>query len=356
MPGPWHKAQPAHTTIGVRPKNASLINMPELYPKPGEIPIPMAIPQNLRDYQMAAAANPGLEHFAQRQFMIHPGFLNRPHLMNGNRPMYMSAPSSHNVNNSVQTQPSTSTANMSPYHGYGAGILPSPNMNSAQQHNGMMNGMDNKNGVDMSAGQRPGLVPSMPASSGTTVTISTASPAAQPTPSVATSQHSCTSCGCPGHSNPATYPYQVPQMPPQNLWHAPFSNGLLPIHLQHAFLPHHPFAPNGLNQDVMFPTPYGLSQLAQPGVANGIPNLVYGYNLANLYQNAANSRKPKKMTNCHNCGSSKHAAQDCTENSMETMSGQYDTVKKNSVTQNSALFTIKFEQIGITIIKVKYLE
>lgn len=299
--------------------------MPEHYPKPGEMPIPMAVPPHLRDYTLAAAANPGLEQLAQRPYMIYPGLLNRPPIINGNRPMYISAPSSHTVNSSLQTQPSMSTANMSPYQGHGGGIMPSPSVNGAPQPNVIVNGIDPKNGIDI--GQRPPMIPSMPASSGTTATVTTASPSSQPTPSIATTQHSCTSCGCPGHSSPATYPYQVPQIPPHNLWHVPFSNGLLPIHYQHAFLPHHPFPPNGLNQDVMFQHPYGLSHLAQPGMANGIPNLVYGYNLANLYQNAANTRKPKKMTNCHNCGSSKHAAQDCTENSMETMSGRYNSGK-----------------------------
>lgn len=323
MPGPWHKAQPAHTThIGVRPKHANMINMPELYPKP-EIPVQMPIPQHLRDYAaMSAAGHPGLEHF-QRPFMYYPGLMNRPQLMNGNRPMYISAPSSHAVNGNLQTQPATSSANKQGFQGHPGGIPPSPSMNGIPQPNVIVNGSDPKGGIDLCAAQRPPLIPNVPTSSSTAVTVTTASSSAQPTPSVATSQHSCTSCGCPGHSSTTTFPYQVPQIGPQNIWPVPFSNGLLPLHLQHAYIPHHPFPPNGLNQDMMFHPQYGLSHPGQQAVGNGIPNLIYGYNMCNIYPNGTNSRKTKKITNCHNCGSSKHSAQDCKESSMETMAGHF---------------------------------
>ena len=322
VPGPWYnKAQPAHTMVGVRPKH--VINMPENYLKPGEIPIPMAVPQHLRDYTMAASGNPAFEQLGPRpSYMIFPGLLNRPHIINGNRAMYMSAPSSHTVNSHLQTQPITSAANKPPFQGHTGGVPPSVSVNGVPQPNVIVSGTDAKAGMDMGTSQRPPLMPNIPTTTSTTVSVTTASPSVQPSPSVTTSQPSCMSCGCPGHSSPATYPYQVPPVPHQNVWHVPFSNGLLPVQLPHAYIPHHPFPPNGLNQDMMFHPPYGLSHPGQPGVGNGIPNLMYGFNFCNPYPNPANNRKTKKIVNCHNCGSSKHSAQDCTENSMETMAGE----------------------------------
>ena len=321
MPGPWYnKAQPAHTSIGVRPKH--VIHMPDNYPKTGEIPIPMAIPPHLRDYTMAATGNPILEHMGPRpSYMIFPGLLNRPQLMNGSRAMYMSAPSSHTFNGNLQTQSIASAANKPAFQGHASAAPPPHSANGVPQPNVMVNGTDTKAGVELSNSQRPPPVANIPTSTSTTVSVTTATPSVQPSPSVA-SQPSCMSCGC--HSNPATYPYQVPQIPHQNFWHVPFSNGLLPVQMPHAYIPHHPFPPNGLNQDVMYPQ-YGLSHPGQPGVANGIPNLMYGYNFCNLYPNATNGRKAKKVVNCHNCGSSKHSAQDCTENSMESMAGELVT-------------------------------
>ncbi|KAL4235175.1 Zinc finger CCHC [Mactra antiquata] len=333
-----YKAQPAH--MNIQSQSKFLINMPENSFKGGaQSFVPMVMPQQLRDMTMPSTASQpnynmstGSDYMGQRSmYLLHQN----PHIftrnlfgqmnMSGSRPMFPpgAMTTGLNVNQSlVQPQPS---------HVNGS----APSVSCSKMFHGppVPVNMDRKptnmamNGVDSNVGNQPTTSESCNhrsqnssvnnvTSSSTTVTNMSSGVTATPNPSA-----SCSSCGCPGHSTQTQHPIPFMQ---HTVWPNPYSNGLLqvPAMPHPLFIQGHLPYPNGLNQDMIYGHQYGMQQAAAQGMP-GVPNVMCGYNYNNqgIPSGVHNQKKPKKL-NCHNCGSTKHSARDCSEVSMEAMAGQ----------------------------------
>lgn len=125
----------------------------------------------------------------------------------------------------------------------------------------------------------------------------------------------CANCGWHGQM-------QVPVI--QHLWaNNIYPNGFVPLQqITPVYMTNTPFSLNGITQDIN-PTVIVMAHPATQGVAS-VPNLTYnnyGYN-SYVPQGGGNSQRKQKKLNCHNCGSSKHSANDCTDGTMEAMSGE----------------------------------
>lgn len=333
-----HKAQPAHMNFTL-PRSHTVTLTDNSYKTMPQTGLSVVLPSHVRDLSSAGVYT----DMGSRQVYVQnvPGFINRSQLnpqlnqMNGSRALYTPSVvnAGMNVNQTlVQTHASLSgvggssvtTVNSKMYQGPPGILAPAPvaTPTPTQQvrvleKSALVNGNENnsqsqpQSSADLCTHRNPQLITtSTPSSS--TVTYSTAS-------QMATGRSSCTTCGCTGSHAPQLSA-GVQYMP--QIWHNNmYPNGILPVsQFPQFYLPPAPYV-NGLNQDVINSAMLGMSHPGTAGIAN-VPNVIYNY--CNSFVPPVGTfgqRKPKKL-NCHNCGSSKHSANDCTEGSMEAMSGE----------------------------------
>ncbi|XP_052230431.1 zinc finger CCHC domain-containing protein 2-like isoform X2 [Dreissena polymorpha] len=158
------------------------------------------------------------------------------------------------------------------------------------------------------------VAPSVPSS--VTLTYSSSSPTLASTrSSCAVSVCQCPSCpsrnGQPSihYAQPNFHHYQHPQFF-QYSHHMPmYPMPYMPV------LNHNGFTQDMLSQPMFYSYGAGLAFPGMPGGYNAFSSN------GGLVNTADMQRKVKRM-NCHNCGSDKHAATDCTESSMQTQLGQ----------------------------------
>lgn len=125
---------------------------------------------------------------------------------------------------------------------------------------------------------------------------------------------SCKSCGCMGHNNVQPAHGNIQYVPPI------YNNTVVTVPTQ--FTPY--LVQPGINGLAPEPVNMAMLGMAHPGTHGviNVPNC--GHSNFNNFASPVGGhcqRKFKKV-NCHNCGSSKHSASDCTERSMEALSGQ----------------------------------
>lgn len=333
-----YKAQPAH--MNMQSQSKFLINMPENSFKGGaQSFVPMVRQQQLRDMTISSASNQqnynmttGGDFMGRSMFL----FQHNPHVftrglfgqmnMSGARPMFPpgAMTSGPGVNQTLmQPQPSpinggTQSVNCGKmFHG-----PPIPVNVDRKPTNMTMNGVDSnaisQTQTSESCSQRSqtNSVNTVTSNSSTVTHTSGGITATTNRPA------SCSSCGCPGLSTHPQHPIPFMQ---HTMWPNPYSNSLLPVPALHhpLYIHGHVPYPNGFNQDMIYGPQYGMQQAAPQGMP-GAPNVMCGYNYNNQGASTSvyNQKRPKKL-NCHNCGSTKHIAKDCTEVSMEAMSGIY---------------------------------
>lgn len=108
---------------------------------------------------------------------------------------------------------------------------------------------------------------------------------------------------------------------------SPGSNGLIPTPIPHN-LPYRytypPHFPNGMNTEFLYANQAPNYRIFQQGqTPMPFTGFIYGCNPYNpTYQNSNSNLSESKKLYCHNCGSSKHHAGECSENSMDSMSGK----------------------------------
>ncbi|KAL5021882.1 hypothetical protein ScPMuIL_001037 [Solemya velum] len=110
---------------------------------------------------------------------------------------------------------------------------------------------------------------------------------------------------------------------------SPGSNGLIPTPMPHNVqyrYTYPPHFPNGMNTEFLYANQTPNYRIFQPGqTPMPFTGFIYGCNPYNqTYQNSHSNMSKSKKLYCHNCGSSKHHAGECSENSMDSMSGNYN--------------------------------
>lgn len=311
-----YKAQPVHANIPTPSK--FLINMPDNFKGGAQSLVPMVMPQHMRDISMMSghqgySMSPA--DLGQRSMFYLPNgqaMLARSHFnpvnMTGPRHVFPpGAPVNHTLVPSphpVMNGSAPTGNNGKGFHGTQSVVSPAPMPASlaGKSPNVIMNGVDNSINAESCTHRPPAIAVS--SGSGNTGPTSRAP--------------SCTSCGCPGH-NQAPQPVPLmPQIHHTNMWHSPYSNGMLPM--QHLYVHHNPY-PNGFNQEMLYNPMYGVSH---SNTTASVPNVICGYNNygSHVTVGGGYSQKRTKKLNCHNCGSAKHLAADCSEVSMEAVSGK----------------------------------
>ena len=340
---PYNKAIPAHTNLGIPPKY--IVNMPENSFKGG----PMSIPQHLRDVTMTTGTNFhgygmfAADHSHRPVFPVmgghppaifsrsHMNFVPKPVIQSG---LLTSAQSPPVTGSQVNVSSNNSAGKLIP--GNPGLVLPVPTLAVPTTHSLQTNSVGNVNSIDtcghnqsqINSESSPNLrIPVISTQSTTTnmsVTQSVAGPSQSASHCSQTLRSGCSLCGCSGHSSSTTPLHNMPPAP-QNMW--PLSNGMIPVPTM--FMQHHPYL-NGINQEQLYNHAYGLVSHGGPGMTGNVPSYVYGYNCYNSNHNPNNNSsngsytKKVKKTYCSNCGSNKHLAVDCTETTMEAMSGKVD--------------------------------
>ena len=332
MPAPC-KAQPAHTNLNIPPKN--MISMPPdspgiLFGKrigPPAIPVGLAPPIPRSDTTtvsttvMTTACVTLTPHEYNKRYYTMPM---RSQLNGGYRSLVCNVTNSttmtvaSHISNSLHGHALTQTSNK----GQLTTALSEPTLSIQHSQQSSVTQTESLIAKSTSSSHVASL------SSGSHAPGSTSAPQHP-------SAHTCTSCGCPGHSHMTSYPYLpvASHLLPNPVWHVPTmaptptSNGIIPTpHLYPGFAYHIPNIPNGLNPEFLLnhnpnflpggalPSLYPHSVVAPAG--GGHPVL----QRSNSFQER--SEKPRRVT-CHNCGSGEHVASECTDNSMESISGEF---------------------------------
>lgn len=184
------------------------------------------------------------------------------------------------------------------------------------------NGINSKRSMNSTASE-PIMSNIQRIDSRTEIASSTSSPVSNGNPEVNGpgyyNQTSCTSCGCTGRHNIPTYQYH--QVPNQYL-----PNHMMAPHYMNGMVPHLPFyhqfqyPMNGIPPNYIQPlSHYQLSNFPTPQ---------YGFPMVVQRRNSASHTigKPPRTSSvtCSNCGSTDHISTECRENSMESMSGNYN--------------------------------
>ncbi|KAK3086490.1 hypothetical protein FSP39_019124 [Pinctada imbricata] len=315
IPAPC-KAQPAHTNLGIPPKN--VISMPPdsagiLFGKrPAIFPVGVAMPRS--DTSVASVMTTTITTATPAHRLIYPI---RPH--GGLRSNLCTVTNTTAV--TMTSQPINTSIPMAhmltPTANKGSTV---PSESNAQQQQTLVQESSSTKTVPSHGGGVPSnnAVPSHNASP---------LPGSHNSAGATASRNlSCTSCGCPGH-NHVTYPYYHPVagLLPGPLWHVPMaptptSNGIIPT--PHIIPPGFTYQiPNGITPDMLL-NHHNANMLASSSMASlysGGP-MVGG---PPLLQRVVSERKekPRRVT-CHNCGSTEHNASECNDNSMESISAQ----------------------------------
>lgn len=346
-----HKAQPAHINMTLSQKN--IVYMPDNTFKPPIMHFaqrPMFVPMSMlpRSHFAPVGMNGGPRHMLQASMVNSNSMpaVSQSQPGHGGMPVSLnSLPSGSNLSGlnsgvptstvSVQCGKVYQSSNQSSLY-QGGGGQSQGLVSVSEKPAALLNGNDNNclspssqismereyTSVGTSALTKP---PVMSMSTTTSTTASVSYSCASPT--MASSRALCTACGGTGQNGQQQQ--QAPSVQNvQYLQHNIFThqqmmaNNIMPVPMQH-FFPVHQYM-NGLSQDMMYGHPHMF--LPTPSAHQGMNTAVPGMHAGFTYYNHAPQagpyglKRPRKL-NCHNCGSSKHSANDCTEGSMEAMSG-----------------------------------
>ena len=331
-----HKAQPAHMNFTLPRSHAQPDGS---YKGLQQQAMPVVLPTHV-----SSSGLYGEMGFRPLYLQNGPSIYQRSHINQMNGPRLSYSPNLVNQSlgmNPTMVQPQnthnaaagTSTSMSSMVYQGSPGILTpaqTPQGRMMDKSTAMLNGSENtsqsqmQSNAETSTYRNPQLLTTSTVCS-STVTYSTGSHTG------AATRPCCTTCGCTGHNNNVQPVQQGSiQYVPQLWQNSMYTNnlGIVPPYTQ-LYLHHQPCI-NGLNQDAMNQAMIGMAHPATQGMA-GVPNVICGHNYYNNFVPPAggyNQRKQKKL-NCHNCGSSKHSASDCTQISMEAMSGRWIQITVN---------------------------
>lgn len=376
-----YNAQPAHTNLGIHPKN--MINMP-LDGKSSSTMVPLfpGMPNSVDCNttvvpMMVNTAGPGDSAVGSGGPLFSPHLTSsgvRTRTATVNQSCTRTAPAAVCTSNTmVSTCPSAS----SPPPRHAIGNVKNGNgplcSNSVVSQPLLPSGTPGDpcsiSVLSCSSDQTGGQPPPMNyhsqctnQSSVTTTTVTYSSQAYSmnsPSPAAMGRSRRCNSCGCEGHCTSGSYHFGsmlTSQMtapantPPPRQWQHPpaymfpNANGLIP------FPNLTPYLPNGPNPDFIYSNHpnVGLvhlnsSQVTAPPPSSSAPNPPCVLNpmcnyggpppphqqhpllvppLHHTMTAVSNKHKPLIQT-CYNCGGANHLAVDCKENTMESMTGQY---------------------------------
>lgn len=367
---PPYKAQPAHVSMNIPPKN--MISMPpDTHPGKRCTPmIPIAYAPPIPRCESSTMTNNVVTAVAGNpMFSMAPSDVAKRQVVYG-IPVQSAIPFNGNGNRPVTCTVTTSTAIVMATRQANSG---SPHQHvaasSSVQGNGMVHSAS-ENSIS-SQSDNPSIHNSTPIVPNNNVSTVNA-PVAR-TCSASPNQHqssvathsSCNNCNCNCHvggnnggggnngnnGNGASgvniqhqYPGVFPNhFAPGNIaWHWPYlathtSNGLIP----HMYPPNvsyhiHPSNyHNGLNPDVL------NNHHGYTGIAPGIFPVQYpslgsllsrGGAVFNHSSNRSNGNGKKTKKNCFNCGSVDHNGSECSDKSMESVSGKFDNFVSSTIT------------------------